>query len=83
MLIREEAIGDQIKIFRKIDLKIMKKLLFYKPVWREVEDPFEKNRRFLFLIFVVKIMTQITKKIFISVTEIKFYKCITDSVMHL
>ena len=75
MLIREEVNRDQIKNFRKIDLKNHEeivfssefmeldldefKLLFNKTAWKVVEDLFEKNRHFLFVIFVVKIVTQI------------------------
>ncbi len=75
MLIREEVNRDQIKNFRKIDLKNHEeiilssefmeldldefKLLFNKTEWKVVEDLFEKNRHFLFVIFVVKIVTQI------------------------
>jgi len=62
MLIREKVNRDQITIFRKTYLKSHEqiilssefmeldleefKLLFYKPALRQVEDLFEKNRRF-------------------------------------
>jgi len=75
MLIREEVNRDQIKNFRKIDLKNHEeiilssefmeldldefKLLFNKTAWKVVEDLFEKIDVFLFVIFVVKIVTQI------------------------
>ena len=75
MLIREEVNRDQIKNFRKIDLKNHEeiilssefmeldldefKLLFHKTAWKVVEDLFEKKDIFLFVIFVVKIVIQI------------------------
>ncbi len=62
MLIKEEVNRDQIKNFRKIDLKNHEeiilssefmeldldefKLLFNKTAWKVVEDLFEKNRHF-------------------------------------
>jgi len=41
------------------------KLFFHKTAWKVVEDLFEKKDIFLFVIFVVKIVTQIINMSFV------------------